>query len=544
MKKKKIKSTISFHGDTQIEMTSDYHFKRKSTDFSQLENKQQYEVDIFLFFPQQMNINPGSYSQDDFYSDLRPFVRLKEPQYSYKDYMGISKRKILSPLDKIKKIYEKMPHPTQEWREERRLISACRFFVSSYSHYFSKRTQRRARSFEKLFPADVSEDKKQSMLLSSVELLDRVSEVYGRWSSFLDQMIGSESCLSDKTKEELRLIDEYAFSCLYNGLLEILRLVQSIGAEETEKVKVYQARMRAHVDGIQSLSKSRQYMQIHAGSSLIEKEAYVMRQGALKRRVSQVLFLSMKEKTSFAFQRQFGYMIAAGFAGLWAIIANILIWTKLHISGYQKLWDGSSTETIGLGTYFVLFIFILVYILKDRIKEVSRALFARGGLWGQFFDSSRKLWYENYKGKKQYLGTVDESMSFVKSYEDLPSHIIESRKKTFINSLMFDEQVIVYKTRVTLFSKKISKEQEHINAIRIVVRLNLQRYISFLDKPLKTSYAFKGGSSEVSKIQLPKIYCIDMIVRCHDKGSNETYHELKRMYINHNHLVRIEDIPM
>ena len=79
-----IKSKIDLHDSTQLQTAFDYYILDRLSASSGTK-KQRYDLEIYLFFPPQLNISPETYSKDDFYSDLKPLLRLKSPRYSYKD---------------------------------------------------------------------------------------------------------------------------------------------------------------------------------------------------------------------------------------------------------------------------------------------------------------------------------------------------------------------------------------------------------------------------------------------------------------------------
>src|SRR5690606_18420265 len=101
-----IKSEVSIHDRTQVEVVFDYKLQAAASRFWQLQSRQKFEVEAFLFFPQPMGISPQNYSRSQFYDDLRPLLRLKEPRYSYLELLGVSEEGVSTPLPLIKRYLE------------------------------------------------------------------------------------------------------------------------------------------------------------------------------------------------------------------------------------------------------------------------------------------------------------------------------------------------------------------------------------------------------------------------------------------------------
>ena len=87
----------------------------------------------------------------------------------------------------------------------------------------------------------------------------------------------------------------------------------------------------------------------------------------------------LKIKLHFFKKRQIAYMTAAGFAAIWALVANLLIWHKLKFEGYRSFFDYSD-GFLGFSSSILVLAFICAYILKDRIKDLGRDKFQGGSL--------------------------------------------------------------------------------------------------------------------------------------------------------------------
>jgi len=148
IKKKYVKSSVNIHDRNQLETAFDYKIvdtSSQKTFFSRFyPSKYKLQVEVFLFFPPGMGISPQTYSKQQFYEDLNPHIRLKEPRLSYKELLGL-KNPTHSPLKKMSSIL-KMADPHKHSSSG---IECARVFACSFSAYYLKRIQRRSKKLEK-----------------------------------------------------------------------------------------------------------------------------------------------------------------------------------------------------------------------------------------------------------------------------------------------------------------------------------------------------------------------------------------------------------
>jgi len=254
--------------------------------------------------------------------------------------------------------------------------------------------------------------------------------------------------------------------------------------------------------------KKRKYKSLTSNSSRQQQEKYSMRVGFLKRRMWQVLYLEIKNKVSFFLKQDLAYMTAAAFAAIWTLFANIIIWYNLQFENYTSLLNASGSF-LGLSGTFILLCFVLVYILKDRIKELGRDKF-QGGLFRHLPDCKEKIWYRNYQGNVESVGVIHETQEYLSKIADIPQEIINFRSYRQKGHYLEHENVIRYHKKIILEGKKIVKLGYDINAVKDIVRFNVKRFINLLDDPEYTRSFFKNNGESYS-VKLPKVYYLDMV---------------------------------
>lgn len=117
----------------------------------------------------------------------------------------------------------------------------------------------------------------------------------------------------------------------------------------------------------------RGYTWIDENSSDGHVERYMYRRGVLKRRTWGVLYLNIRKRPLFEFQRQLGAMAAAGMAALWWVVAMYFITLRggAFLGGNATVSD-DFWKTNG---FLIMTASMIAYVLKDRIKENGRNFF-------------------------------------------------------------------------------------------------------------------------------------------------------------------------
>ena len=234
-----------------------------------------------------------------------------------------------------------------------------------------------------------------------------------------------------------------------------------------------------------------------------------MRLAYLKKRMWQTLYLEVKDKASLFKRRQLAYIAAAGFAALWALLANILMWQKLNFQGYSSFFDYSDGFW-GFSTYLLVLAFISAYILKDRIKDFGREKFQKG-LFRNLPDTTEQIWYDDERAKKRFsIGTIHESQQFLESDLEVPLEIKKIRKNRLKEKFIDQETIIHYHKRILLDTRKIKQLGKDLTAIRDIIRLSVKRYVTRLDDPEEASY-FLAEEGLMKLAMLPKVYYIDLV---------------------------------
>ena len=393
------------------------------------------------------------------------------------------------------------------------------------------------------FPQKDNQNKIKSFINAEL-FLRKSNQVYKEWEELLALSHSYFSGdLGEQIQEEFLLVDQYCLLSLQESVASLMGELELV--QEAADYVEYRD-LKHYILVLNRLyrikNKKRSYSYLTTRSTIYEKEQYSININSLKRRINNALYLKIENKKYLAYRQQFIYMLAAGFAGFWAILANILIWRKLQFSGFSA--DVSTAENLwGVGGFIVL-AFIMAYILKDRIKDLGRS-HLHFSFFGSIPDSSKKILYTSSSGQETSVGDVSEYIKFLKNTKSFSSELDSFRKKYQNGIDSKDKKIIFYRKKIKFSAKKLDELGQNVNAIRDVTRFSIRRHLGRLDTPYKKQ-KFLSNSGIVSEISLPKVYSLDILLQYTVRNQFgevlKKEFDLKRVVLNKTGLVRLTDL--
>ena len=191
------------------------------------------------------------------------------------------------------------------------------------------------------------------------------------------------------------------------------------------------------------------------------------------------------------------------------------------------------------GNFTTSFFLALVvgYMLKDRLK----------GLLGRYFISKSNILFYDYKinvtdSFKKKIGLIKERFIFI-AFDKLEASIRNYRlQDRIIQTKVLGEQIIRYKKKVILYSKKIDGDSPDadIAGITDITRFNFHRFIQYMDDPEKNYILIKKG--EIYTKIADKVYPINIVQKYYTEDGIE--YKRYRVIMNRNGIKRIEAVAI
>ncbi len=444
-------------------------------------------VNMWIYIPNSLDVNKYTYSKNDYYRDVKSTVRLITPIYLLRDIANPEALPLKILSNSIRQLAE---NPTK-------------LNVGNYETQIKmfQSILRSALRDEAIYIQNVqSANDKQDLIDSYLENTLKILHEYRK----LRPLINIHTI--DKNVFEYYLFgDEFMSNLVEVQYFEILKYLSIRDGGIYEKNKY---RLLGLIESEIAYKKENNYPVIEKISNNHNRNV-VSRFSALRRYIESQLYLSTKKREDGAVVKQIYYSIAAGISMIFATV----------IAFSFQLKYGNFT--------LPLFIALVVgYMLKDRIKELSRVYFTTK-LGKKYFDNKTSIKFNNVD-----IGTYRESQAFVKE-DQMPVEVVQLRNRSAIleaENRIDDEKIIQYRFQVVLDRGHMNASSVYpITGINDIIRFNVSQYIRKMDNPVVPLY-ITDETADWKIIEGEKIYYLNVIMHL----SHNEQNELKRYRIAFN----------
>ncbi len=487
-----IEETIQIHDKKQFEIKLGYHFAGKET-------ATVYDVDTYLFFPNNLGINRYTYTREDFYSNTQVYVRLKTPEVLLQKMV----REKDSPLEKLRKGIENL------------LANGDDKSFESYEYHL--------KMFCCIFKSAIRE---HIRCISQKEHNQDVKDLIEKYLRGIETTTlgfrGLRSLLNipsrNKTVFSIFLFGDEYLSLLIefytHELLQVINTLDFSGKEELTS-RLFKL-IRKELD----YRQENDYPSIPCIDST--NEEFLFRSSVLKKFMGNVLFLQTQFKHEGEFLEQITFALAAGIAMMFATGAAFLA--------------QSTYSTVSMPLFFVL---VVSYMFKDRVKDFIR-IYLGTKLKNWLFDHRRKVYFNT----KNNLGWCKESFTFLKT-DKIPDTILKLRARDHITEIENDwvgEKIILYRKQIKLFNQQFRSVSHGypLDSINDIMRINISRFLRKMDNPKKPIYV--GDGINYRKIYGNRVYHVNMIMK-YSEGKRVKYKRF-RLVLCQSGIKRIEAVAI
>ncbi len=429
-----------------------------------------FSMNMWVFIPNSLDVNKYTYSKLDFYRDVKSNVRLITPIYLLRD---------MADPDAL---------PLRLIRE------SCKKVASDPSRTNIAEYEMHIKMFQSIVKSSLRDDILHICSSQTEEDRELLVNAYVKHASQMAAEYRKLRHIINVPTVEQSVFEYYLFGDEFMSNVIELHTFKLLKNLDDEYVKVYE---KCRKMLLVLINDEIRYKKEH-GFPVIEKNSdscnrdVISRFGALKKYIESQLFLKAKMREDGAFVRQFYYSLAAGISMIFATI----------IAFSFQLKYGNFT--------LPLFIALVVgYMLKDRIKELSRYYFSHK-LDSKYFDNKTDISIND-----ALIGWYKESQSFVKEFH-LPAEVRQLRNRSAIleaENRINDEKIILYRLRMQLDRTNINQSNIYpVSGVNNILRFNLVHFIRKMDDPRVPLY-ITDEISDYKIIEGDKIYYMNFILR-------------------------------
>ncbi len=456
-----------------------------------------FAVNMWIFVPNSLDINPDTYSNEMFYRDIKSNVRLITPVFLLREMAGGK----AVPYGNIEASFVNLasaPSAEQMAEYEYQIKMFMAIFKSSMrdesEHILSENGKDDMEYLCSQFIANVE------LISSKYRGLHRIINVPGIPEQAMNYYMMGDEFMSDT-------IERNTFHLL-EGLDDSARPMLKRIASRLRELLLAEARYR----------RQRGFI-VPCDANAEQNRQLIFRQGVLKKYIESDLFLQARRKKDGVAIEQLYLSLAAGISMIFA--------TAVAFSVQQKFGNFTMPLFVAL---------VVSYMLKDRIKDAMRYFFAHK-LEARYFDNRTTV---SMIG--QSIGWIKEGMDFI-GEDKVPPEVMAVRARTPLvqaENRVNDEKIMLFRKMVRLDSEMLREEDKYsVSGINDITRFHLNSFAQKMDDPQAPLYCL-DDNEEIRTLYAEKTYYINFVIQL----VHEQQREYKRFRLTMNRLgiIDIEEL--
>lgn len=442
-----------------------------------------FNINTWFFMPDSLDINRYTYPKDKFYRDIKSKIRLITPIFTLHE-IGHSKNSPIALLQQsVNKLLKEQTEEAIEYVEYE-----VKMTISIIKSALRNSNQHILRS--------IFHDNEGYHLEHYIDEIRHITTQF--------RNIG-ESISKNFTASQI--VDIYSFGDEYlSHLIEThcFNLINKIESSDNESHKEKVQLLIELIKEENKYQKKREYTSIDV-SCKNKNRVLVARRGTLKKFLESELFLHAAKKEDSFLSKQLLYSLAAGISMIFA--------TVVAFSFQQKYGQLTMPFFVAL---------VISYMLKDRIKELSRYYFAHK-LGNKYFDLKTDISIGSEK-----IGWVKEAFDYIPE-EKVPYEVIARRNRSSLveaNNQFSKENIMLYRMQVETRNRIINEENEYeISGVNNILRINLQSLTHKMDNANLPLYYIDKDDVKQTIIG-EKVYYVNFVIQIQHENQLE-YHRFR-----------------
>ena len=397
-----------------------------------------FDVNSWIFLPNGLDINKSTYSKDRFFSDMKSNVRLLTPAFTLKQMVDGEG----SPIHHVRKALETwLSEPTQDHLDE------FEFQLKLFASIF--KSSIRNESANIMTHADDSLTYERCMVYAYD--VSRVLQAFRR----LRDLVGPNH---EETLTKFGFADEFIS---HQAGIRTMKVLEAISASNRHELKDAYKALADMLDDEKEYKTERGYSHV-VNDDRDNNRRLIYRHSLLKKYIESALFLKSNTTQDGQAVKQISFSLAAGLAMMVYLMVTMPF--QKYLGNYPSL---------------IFFILVLFYILKDRIKELTRWLFAYQ-LKDKYYDNKTVV---NIKDRK--VGWIKEGMDFITD-DKVPEEVLKLRNRNRLeaDNKLLDEKIILYRKRVEIDNAVLKNQYNYdFKGINDIIRYHINYLTKKMDNP-------------------------------------------------------------
>mgnify|MGYP007069857013 CR=1 FL=1 len=428
-----------------------------------------FSINSWIFIPNGLDINSSTYNNDQFYKDVKSNIRLITPRYLLCDI--VSNEAV--PYNNIRNAFNKTASSPTETNVTD-YIFQTKMFTTIFNSSLREETD-----------CIINIKNKAEIIAKCTDYLKNVKDILSSYRK-LREIIDVPS-LTEDDKKEFSFADEYMS---HNVDIQTIAIIKHLESLHDESFNHLIASMKKIVQDEKEYKISMGYYYSIDGDGGNNREL-VAHHRLLKKHIESALYLKINTIQDGTVAKQVVFGVSAGIA---------MVITTLIALPFQKY----------LGNYPILIFIILViaYMLKDRLKEIMRSLFAYQ-LKGRYFDNKTVISIKNSE-----TGWEKEGMDFITA-DKTPQEVLNIRNRSHLdsNNGVSDEKIILYRKKVFIDNEILKSRYNYdFTGINDITRFHIFHFTQKMDNP-QVTLDILNDDGEVHTNTTEKTYTLYIVMQ-------------------------------
>lgn len=451
-----------------------------------------FDVNSWIFIPNGLDINKQTYSKERFYADMKSNVRLLTPAFSLKQMLEGED----APILHVKKALEAViAEPTEEHLNE------FEFQLKLFASIF--KSSIRNESAHIMAHADASNVRERC-----VTYVNDVCRVLQEFRGLRDS-IGHDR---EELVTKMNFADEFISHQADIRTMKVLKALKHPDRQEMADAFKLLADMLVE-------EKAYKTSQGYSHAVIGDKDnnrRLLYRHSLLKKYIESALFLKVNTTQDGQAVKQISFSLAAGLAMMVYLLITIPF--QKHLGNYPTL---------------VFFILVLFYILKDRIKELTRWLFAYQ-LKDKYYDNKTVVSIKN-----KSIGWIKEGMDFITD-DKVPEEVLKLRNRNRLeaDNNLLEEKIILYRKRVEIDNAVLRNQYDYeFKGINDIIRYHINYLTKKMDNP-ESEIACLDENMQIQAITAERVYTLHFVLQF--KWEDQVEYKVFHVVVNRNGILNIK----
>lgn len=427
-----------------------------------------FTINSWIFVPNSLDINQSTYTKDQFYKDVKSNIRLITPVFLLRDIVD---NKAI-PYNNLRNSFvNAASSPTRtnlaDYEFQLKMFgSIFKSAVRDNTTYICGKSPKEITSIGEDYAANICNILKQFRSLWS--LIDVPT-------------------MSDDSKNKFLFTDEYISHVVEFYTVKIIDSIDKSHNADLDHVRNTLVDMLINEH---QYKVEKNYSCTIIGDKKNNREL-VRRHGLLKKYIESALYLRVNTKQDSRTIEQISFSLAAGLA---MIVSTLVVMPfQKHLGNYPAL---------------IFIILIIAYMIKDRLKDLTRMSFAHK-LKDKYFDNKNIISIKN-----NIIGWEKEGMDFITD-EKVPREVLKLRNRSALeaDNHLLEEKIILYRKRVFIDNAKLRGNYSYdFTGINDIMRFHINRFTQKMDNPNITITGVADDRT-LQTIESLKIYTLYFVLQ-------------------------------